>query len=156
MFCPQCGARNDDQSAYCFMCGQLLHEDTAPAPASSAGTDRDDAGNPYLPPQNTQEDTPATIPNYMPQAIILTVLSGLMICCNCISLLGLPFGIVAIVYANSVNTHLASGDIPMAWQASRNAKTWCWISFGIFLLSLVAGAVLLGLGIMGSILQNHS
>jgi hypothetical protein len=65
------------------------------------------------------------IPNYLPQAILLTVL-----CCN-------PFAIVAIVFASQVNTKLANGDYVGAKAASDNAKLWCWISFGIAMLWIV-------------------
>jgi Interferon-induced transmembrane protein len=58
------------------------------------------------------------VPNYLPQAILTT-----LFCC-------LPFGIVAIVYAAQVNTKLQVGDYEGAMQASKSAKTWCWVSFG--------------------------
>ncbi len=58
------------------------------------------------------------VPNYLAQAILCT-----LFCC-------LPFGIVSIVYAASVNGKLAAGDISGAMQASRMARTWCWVSFG--------------------------
>jgi len=153
MFCPQCGARNADQSAFCFQCGHALQREDPPQPHQPQA-EHPPADNPYQPPQSPQEKTPQEIPNYMAQAIVLTVLSGVMICCNCLSLLGLPFGIVAIVYANQVNTHLAAGDTARAWQASRNARTWCWVSFGIFLFSLLLGVVMIGLGVMTSFLQE--
>lgn len=59
------------------------------------------------------------VPNYLPQAILVT-----LFCC-------LPFGIVAIVYAAQVNTKLQVGDYEGAMQASKSAKTWCWVSFGV-------------------------
>ncbi|BAU07889.1 CD225/dispanin family protein [Fischerella sp. NIES-3754] len=58
------------------------------------------------------------VPTYLPQAILTT-----LFCC-------LPFGIVAIVYAAQVNSKLAAGDYEGAMQASKSAKTWCWVSFG--------------------------
>jgi hypothetical protein len=58
------------------------------------------------------------VPNYLPQAILTT-----LFCC-------LPFGIVAIVYAAQVNTKLQAGDYEGAMQSSKNAKIWCWASFG--------------------------
>jgi len=65
----------------------------------------------------------ADIPNYLWQSIVATV-------CCC-----LPLGIAAIVYAGQVNTKLALGDISGAMQASRNARMWCWIAFGIGILA---------------------
>lgn len=70
-----------------------------------------------------------SVPNYLPQAILVTVF-----CC-------LPFGVAAIINAAQVNTKLQAGDYEGAVKASENAKKWCWISFvggiivgGIFFL----------------------
>jgi hypothetical protein len=48
-----------------------------------------------------------------------------------------PTGIAAVVYATRVDSMLAYGDIAGAWEASRKAKMWCWISFGIAMAGLV-------------------
>lgn len=70
--------------------------------------------------------TPNThVPNYLVQAILTT-----LFCC-------LPFGIVAIVYAAQVNGKLVAGDYNGAVQASRNAATWSWVSFGAGLVFTV-------------------
>ncbi len=58
------------------------------------------------------------VPSYFAQAIIVTIL-----CC-------LPLGIVAIVYAAQVSGKLLAGDIAGAQNASKMAKTWCWVAFG--------------------------
>jgi hypothetical protein len=42
-----------------------------------------------------------------------------------------PTGIVAVVFASKVGNRLALGDIPGAQDASRKAKMWTWITFGI-------------------------
>jgi hypothetical protein len=78
---------------------------------------------------------PGSVPNYLVQAILCT-----LCCC-------LPFGIVAIVFAAQVNGKLQAGDYAGAVEASRKAKMWCWIAFGVglavngilLLLNLVAG-----------------
>jgi hypothetical protein len=77
------------------------------------------------------------VQNYLVFAILATVL-----CC-------LPAGIPAIVYAAQVNGKLAAGDIAGAQAASKNAKMWCWISFG---LGLVVGLVM----VVGTIRQIGS
>jgi hypothetical protein len=43
----------------------------------------------------------------------------------------LPGGIVALVYASSVNNKLAQGDRAGAIAASNSAKLWCMISLGV-------------------------
>lgn len=55
---------------------------------------------------------PGTVPNYLWQSIVVTVL-----CC-------LPFGVVSIVHAAKVDSLLAQGDIVGATAASQSAKKW--------------------------------
>jgi hypothetical protein len=64
-----------------------------------------------------------TVPNYLWQSIVVTA-------CCC-----LPFGIAAIVFAAQVNSKLAAGDVQGAMESSRKAKMWCWIAFGLGLVS---------------------
>jgi len=67
----------------------------------------------------------APVPNHLVWAILSTVL-----CC-------LPFGIVSIVYAAKVDGLVATGNIPAAQAASKNAKTWAWVSFGTGLAGIL-------------------
>jgi hypothetical protein len=55
---------------------------------------------------------PGSVPNYLWQSIVVTVL-----CC-------LPFGVVSIIYAAKVDSLLAQGDIVGANAASQSAKKW--------------------------------
>jgi hypothetical protein len=73
------------------------------------------------------------IPNYLVQSILVTIF-----CC-------LPFGIVALVYSNRVSTNLIMGNQRGAIYASKQARTWCWISLGMGLV----------LGIIGLIVRLH-
>jgi hypothetical protein len=66
------------------------------------------------------------VPNYLWQSIVVTA-------CCC-----LPFGIVAIVFAAQVNSKLAAGDVQGAMASSRKANMWCWIAFGLGLVSNLA------------------
>lgn len=82
--------------------------------------------------QNSNSKQYENVPNYLITSIIVTL------CCF------LPFGIVAIVYAASVNAKLAAGDIQGARSASRTALMWCYIGgilslilWVIFFVSLV-------------------
>jgi uncharacterized membrane protein YvbJ len=120
MFCTQCGANNADSATVCLQCGRTLQ----PAPSLSA-----------QPPGIIQ--TPNVyVPNYLVFAILSTVL-----CC-------LPAGIPAIVYAAQVNGKLQVGDIAGAQVASKNAKMWCWISFGLGLAFCFIYGIIVAAGIM--------
>jgi hypothetical protein len=86
-----------------------------------------------LPPPGT------TVPNYLVFAILTTVL-----CC-------LPLGIPAIVFAAQVNGKLQAGDIAGAQAASRNAKMWCWIAFGVGLAFCGLYMLVIGAGVIRQI-----
>jgi hypothetical protein len=59
-----------------------------------------------------------------------------------------PTGIAALVYSTQVDSKLAYGDIAGAWESSRKAKMWCWISFGISVAWIVFMILLLvGVGV---------
>ena len=82
-------------------------------------------------------NTPVNVPNYLVQSILVTIF-----CCA-----PLPLGIVAIVFAAQVNGKLAAGDYAGAVSASKQAKMWCWIAFGVGLaaeLAWLAFSVMVG------------
>lgn len=119
MYCPRCGTQNDANATRCVQCGENLPRENRP-PIQQ---------NNYNPP------APNTVPNYLVQSILTT-----LCCC-------LPFGIVAIVHAASVNGKLATGDYDGAVDSSNKAKMWAWIAFGvglplqiiIFLIQIAVG-----------------
>ena len=116
---------------FCNKCGKEIPEGAVACPFCGAS-------------QSPQADYPASagtgeaIPNHLVGAILTT-----LCCC-------LPFGIVAIVYASSVNGKIASGDIEGAKAASKNANMWMWIAFGC---GLVAGVISMLLQVLGALLQ---
>lgn len=102
MYCKKCGYKNDDHINFCEGCGEML---------KSVG----------------QRTGPViTIPNYLTQAILVT-----LFCC-------VPFGIVAIVYGSKVNSRALAGDVEGAREASDNAFKWVIASLvtGICIISL--------------------
>lgn len=105
-FCATCGRERDPRARFCSYCG-------AAAGPESGGRVVHQSG-PSL--------QPTYVPNYLVQAILVTI-------CCCI-----PGGIVAIVYAAQVNGRLAAGDYAGAANASNSAKGWCWASFWIGLV----------------------
>ena len=126
MFCPTCGREADEDARFCDNCGATL--------------DQSSGGPGYAPrvlPDQPGYGTAVNVPNYLVQAILVTIF-----CC-------LPAGIVAIVFAAQVNGRVRSGDLTDAQRLSRNAKIWCWVSFGVGL----AGAILYVLFIFGLIVS---
>jgi len=75
-------------------------------------------------------DVQENIPNYLWQAIAITIL-----CC-------LPLGIPAIVFAAKVNGLVADGQMEEAKAASGKAKMWCWLGFGLGLVAMVVQGVI--------------
>ncbi|HEV7586982.1 MAG TPA: CD225/dispanin family protein [Longimicrobium sp.] len=82
---------------------------------------------------------PQQIPNYLVQAILVT-----LCCC-------LPFGIVSIVYATQVNTKRDVGDIAGAIEASNNAKKWAMIGAGVGVVWILIIAAFYGLAILAAV-----
>ncbi len=145
MYCPTCGSRNSETARFCGNCGQTLqeraHQEQAPVPEPSPPPPipdpPSDSGPGYRPFRDASV-SPTRVPNYLVQAILVT-----LFCC-------VPFGIVAIVYAAQVNGKVALGDMEGAWRTSRSAKNWAWISFGVGLVITVGWVILLIVGGTGS------
>lgn len=156
MYCTKCGTTNDANATTCAQCGNALHPPAYGTPATPPTPPPPPAQSfppPPQPPQQYQQApiaqaytqppaTAAQVPNYLVQAILVT-----LFCC-------LPFGIASIIYASQVNTKLAIGDIPGAMAASKQAKLFAWIGFGasavvigcylLFLLLVMMGAIASG------------
>lgn len=81
---------------------------------------------------------PERVPNYLVQAILVTVF-----CC-------IPFGIPAIVFAAKVDGLAARGDYAGAREASDRARMWCWISFGCGVVGAIAYSILIVVGGMSA------
>ncbi|HEY0004025.1 MAG TPA: CD225/dispanin family protein [Pyrinomonadaceae bacterium] len=83
--------------------------------------------NPPPPPQTA----PGNIPNYLVPAILVT-----LFCC-------LPTGVVSIIYASQVSGKVAAGDIQGAMAASKNAKTWMFVSMGLWVVLIVVYIIMM-------------
>ncbi len=86
--------------------------------------------------QNGNGQTEQKPDNFLLWSILSTVL-----CC-------LPLGIVAIIYANKVDTLWATGDKAGAIDAAKKAKIFTFISLGCGIVSFI---VAFFLGILGAI-----
>lgn len=120
MYCPKCGAPNEDDASKCIQCRADLGRVRNAMSRRRGG-------------QRSSTVYRGRFPNYLVHAILCTAF-----CC-------LPFGIVAIVHAAQVDSKLAAGDIYGAKHASNQALKWCEIA--VF-TGLAGGAIwfLLALG----------
>ena len=148
MYCPTCGSRNSETARFCGNCGQTLQQQSTrpeppPPPQPEPETPFRESRSDYEPfrgdgreyePFRGSDEHPPRVPNYLIQAILVT-----LFCC-------VPFGIISIVYAAQVNGKVALGDMEGAWRTSRRAKNWAWISFGVGLAITVGWVIVLIVG----------
>lgn len=160
MYCPKCGHEIGDYLQICPSCGELL--DNNPASEQNQGVDQYQEQNPnqshdlaqgqednqyqdqsQYQYQNYPQSEPPTqqIPDYKVQSILLIVFSSVLCCLTCLSLIALPFAIVALVNSNKIATYIAAGNIELALKASADTKKWCWVSFGILIATVVISIV---------------
>ena len=105
MFCFKCGTENNDNFIFCYHCGEKLQPPIVDSKI-----------------QLNSSEANIIVPNYLLLAILSTVF-----CC-------MPLGIVAIVFACKVDSRLEKGSYIKAKEASKIAKVFIWISFGVGIL----------------------
>lgn len=151
MNCARCGASNDPGMNFCINCGNALQQQPPPPPASfnqpyswqeptsygqqsppfGTGTAGYVQPRPTVPEPNLFGAYTQDVPNYLVPAILSTIF-----CC-------VPAGIVAIVYASQVNNKKQMGDLAGAIAASSKAQTWCYVSFGLGLITVVLNVIII-------------
>lgn len=137
MNCPNCGTNNLDNASVCVNCGRSLTSGPAQTytpPPPPAGN----YGGGYTP-----GPSGAQIPNYLWQSIVVT-----LCCC-------LPLGVVGIIFAAQVNSKLAQGDVAGAQEASRKAKLFTMLGFGIGIVIIILSFIFNGAMIMQAIREGQ-
>src|SRR5260370_29134299 len=154
MVCHNGGANSADTGPVCVQCTRAIPQFASssqppqPLQPSPAAIPAPPQPGVVAPPQSL-----AQIPNYLTQSIIMTVAS--VLCC---SLFSLPFSIIALVYSTQVNGKIAANDIAGALSASKNAKLFCWIAFGIVMAGVLLSIVyiiLIMVGAAANVFQQH-
>jgi hypothetical protein len=175
MLCPKCGTANADLDRYCIACradltdvaraqasGNAYHMEYPAAGAGGYGGFQSSQSSFFQPayqtsvyPQGGSQQGGAQqvyqgypYPSYqarMPVRPVAAISNYLVWAILTLVFCWLPGGIVATVYASQVNGKLSAGDYDGALDASRKAKKWCWISFGVgigvFVLAFAIGFV---------------
>lgn len=80
--------------------------------------------------------------NWLLESLLVTILTFL--CCS--NILGLPFGIAAIVNASSVESKFNRRDYIAAERAAKNAKKWTIVTGVLAVVSIIVFALLYILG----------
>lgn len=91
---------------------------------------------------NQQYNPAPQIPDYKVQSILLIIFSSVLCCFTCLSIVALPFAIVALVNSNKIHTHIYAGNYDLAMECSKKTKMWCWVSFGILIGAIILGIIL--------------
>ena len=153
--CPDCSNQYDQSADHCPNCGHPNPlkqpggaggggfekprgpaEPLRPQPGGPAGGQSYAGGGPSAGAGGPAYGGPRPeIPNFLVFAIFLT-----LCCCP-------PFAIPALINAARVDARRDLGDINGAWEASKQAKKWCFIALGaglawILLIMLFQGAML--------------
>lgn len=91
-----------------------------------------------------QEQIPPSPNEAPPQNYLVWSILTTIFCC-------IPFGIVSIVYAAQVNSKWQTNDYAGARLASKNARMWAWIAFGVGLAGALIWSVLFLIGAISGI-----
>ncbi len=123
MYCSKCGLQNPSGAKYCVGCGTALGE-IPTGPGSPAGS------GPGAPSPMSSGSAPSVIQDYFVHNLVIAI-SGFF-CCIVPGILG----IVGLVNALNVRTHLARHDLAAAQVSAGTAKTFFTIGL-VFLIILV-------------------
>ena len=166
MYCPQCGATNEENTRYCVACGldiqehisrwqQLATATQQPSEAQSAVVSQ----FPYSPPPNQQQPLYPMQPSY-PQGYpyqpysqqqahygAIPRISNYLGWAIASILLCWLVGAIAVYHSCQVGNKMAMGDYEGAMKSSKNAKYYVWLSFCIgtfFLVLAIIGVIIEG------------
>ncbi len=102
------------------------------------------------PQQSSFEEIKPKPENNLVLAIIGTILGLCSPCC-----IGTIVGIIAIVFANQVNTKHNIGDYTGAEQAAKNSKILAYVAIGLGVIGVIINVVMLITGGMDAYMEQY-
>ncbi|MGL5235951.1 MAG: CD225/dispanin family protein [Empedobacter falsenii] len=102
------------------------------------------------PQQSSFEEIKPKPENNLVLAIIGTILGLCSPCC-----IGTIVGIIAIVFANQVNTKHNIGDSTGAEQAAKNSKILAYVAIGLGVIGVIINVVMLITGGMDAYMEQY-
>jgi hypothetical protein len=158
MFCPQCGAPNEDDGVFCGNCGAVLNPDEAPIENEGKFEEEFLVEEPSLaqsppppppaprPPARPTGPTPAT--SGLAIAALVLGIGGLTVLPLIGSILALIFGYMARNDIRKRPSEVTGDGLAMA------GIVMGWIAVGLSVLGLIVGVGFMACGICGSIGAN--
>ncbi len=162
MFCPQCGAPNDEDSIYCGNCGAVLDPDAEPLEVSEQPVDRDAGAEPEIRSVEevldvTPEEEPASYespPTYVPPAPSAPT-SGMAIAALVLGISGVtvfPFlgSILALIFGYMARNEIRRRPDQLRGEGlAVGGIVTGWVGVGLMVLSIVGAGGFLLCGLCG-------
>jgi hypothetical protein len=157
MFCPQCGAPNEDDAVFCGNCGAVLNPDEAPVESEDKFEEEFLAEDTSLrpsppPPLPSRSPAPPTGPTPATSGLAIAALvmgiGGLTILPLLGSILAIIFGYMARNDIRKRPSEVTGDGLAMA------GIVMGWIAVGLSVLGLIVGVGFMACGICGSIGAN--
>jgi hypothetical protein len=167
MFCPQCGAPNEDDAIFCGNCGAVLNpeeaakaqaqmpveepEATSEEEATQSGGPAEPAALPAPPPRPPAPPRPAyAVPAAVPTSGL--ALASLLLGIGGLTILPLLGSILALIFGYMARSDIRQRPGEVSGDGLAVAGiVMGWIAVGLAVAGLLLGAGLLACGVCGSI-----